>query len=191
MQTATFEGEVYEDGQQYRDDAKLMVRFEMRAVKHEFNSIKEGRPIFVDIPYIYVITPGSRDVMAAEATPDYQRRFKRQWDAFISREAAPESGTPLSEVTWLTKSQVAEMQAMNIKTVEHLVNLPDSLANGVMGYHQIKDRARRFLAAAAGEAPMLAMEAKLKERDLRLEEQAREIELMKAQIKTLMPQKVK
>lgn len=187
MTTATFEGNIYEDGNQYKDDDKLAVKFEMRAIPLVKESEKEGRPMFKDIPYIYIITPGSRDIMATEATPEYQRRFKKQWENFLAREATPETGTPLAEVPWLSKSQVAEMNANNVRTVEQLANLPDNLSNGVMGYHMLKDRAKRYLEAAAGEAPMLQLEAKLKERDAKIEAQQAQIEELIQQVKLLMP----
>ena len=182
MSTATYEGDVYEDGQQYKDDKNLMVKFEMRAIKHEFRSTQEGRPVFVDIPYVSIIVPGSRDILVAEATEHYQQRFAQQWQNFLAREKQAESGTPLAEVPWLTKSQVAEMNAINIKTVEHLVNLPDTVAMKVMGYHELKRRAQRFLDAAAGEAPMLKMEAELKQRDSKIESMEQTMADMKAQL---------
>src|SRR4030095_14232801 len=127
MATPVYEGEVYEDGQQFKDDDKLIVRFEMRAIKHKYETIQQGRPIYIDMPYSTVITPGSRDNLVTEATEHYQRRFAKQWAMFQLREKQQESGTPLDEIPWLTKSQIAELKAVNIFTVEHLVNMSDVL----------------------------------------------------------------
>lgn len=165
MPTEIFEGNVYEDGQQFQDDKRLMVRFFMKAIKSEFRSEQEGRPIFVDIAYIEVITPGSRDTLVTEATPHYQQRFSVQWANFKARVENPVTGTPLKEVPWLTVSQVAELNSLNVLTVEQLVALPDALAQRVMGSFQLREKAQRFLDAAAGEAIYTKQEADLRARD--------------------------
>lgn len=189
MPTATYDSDVYEDGQQFKDDKNLMVRFFMQPIKHEVKSQEEGRPIFIEIPYIEVITPGSRDNLVTEATENYQNRFRRQWENFKLRQENPLEGTILSEVPWLTVSQVAELNALNIKTVEQLVNLPDSLAQKVMGSHQLRQRAQRFLDAAKGEATNTKLEAQLAERDATIASQGQMLEKLQAQMAELMANK--
>jgi hypothetical protein len=186
MPTQTFDGEVYQDGQQFKDDARLVVRFFMNAIKHEFRSEQEGRPIFIDVPYIEVIQPGSRDTLVTEATSQYQNRFRMQWEAFQARTTPEMTGTPLKEVPWLTVSQVAELNALNVKTVEQLVNMPDSLAQRIMGSFQLRDRAKRFLEAAAGEAVSLKLEAEVKARQEQIDLQNEQIKNMQSQIAQLM-----
>lgn len=185
MPTETFDSDVYEDGQQFKDDKRLMVRFFMKAIKSEFRSEQEGRPIFVDIPYIEVITPGSRDTLVTEATAQYQHRFREQWENFKARTEPTLAGTPLNEVPWLTASQVAEMNALNIKTVEQLVNLPDVHAQKLMGSHDLRERAKRFLSAAAGAAETTKLEAELKRRDELIAEQGETLKDLQAQIAEL------
>lgn len=189
MPTATYDSDVYEDGQQFKDDKNLMVRFFMQPIKHEVKSQEEGRPIFIEIPYIEVITPGSRDNLVTEATENYQNRFRRQWENFKLRQENPLEGTILSEVPWLTVSQVAELNALNIKTVEQLVNLPDSLAQKVMGSHQLRQRAQRFLDAAKGEATNTKLEAQLAERDATIASQGQMLKQLQAQMEQLMADK--
>lgn len=186
MSTAEYEHDVYEDGQQFKDDAKLMVRFFMKAIKHEANSKAENRPVFVEVPHIEVITPGSRDTLVTEATENYQMRFRRQWDNFTARQTAPLEGTPLAEVPWMTVGQVAELNAMNVKTVEQLVNMPDVLAQKVMGSYQLRDRAKRFLEAAADGAAASKLEAQLEERDATIASQGQMIKQLQEQMSKLI-----
>ena len=183
MGTAVYEGDVYEDGEQFKHDDKLRAIFFMRAIKHDFNSKIAGRNIYVDVPYVEILTPGSRDTLVTEATEHYQRRFPKQWAAFEARQEAPMEGTPLAEVPWLGRSQVAELNFMNVKTVEQLLNMPDNLGQGVMGFQQLKERAKRFMDAAAGEAVTAKLDAQIEAQNLQIEKLQKQIADMMAEQK--------
>lgn len=174
--TPTFDDEVYEDGQQHKDDAKLVAFFYMRPVKHEAESIKQGRPIFVEIEYIKIITPGQKDNLETEATETYRQRFPKQYAQFKARTEQAVSGTPLAELPWMSIGTVAEYNALNVKTVEQLVNLPDAVASKFMGFHQDKQRAERFLDAANGVAADAKLEKALEERDAQIESLRKQVE---------------
>jgi hypothetical protein len=184
MATPVYEGDVYEDGEQFKHDDKLRAIFFMRAIKHEFNSKIAGRNVYIDVPYVEILTPGSRDTLVTEATEQYRRRFPKQWAAFEARQEAPMEGTPLSEIPWLGRSQVAELNFMNVKTVEQLINMPDNLGQGIMGFQQLKDRAKRFMDAAAGEAVTAKLDAKI-------EEQSMLIDKLQQQVANLLADKAK
>jgi len=166
--TPTYEDQVYEDGQQFKDDAKLVVMFYPRPIKMEAASIEAGRPIFQDFDYIKIITPGSRDTLDTEVTDQYRRRFSVQYANYKARIAQTDVGTPL----------VMEFKGVNIKTVEQLVSLPDVLAQKFPGINDIMRRAQRFLDAAADAAPDLKLEAALKERDEQIAELNRKVALL-------------
>lgn len=163
--TPTYEDEVYEDGQQFKDDKRLVVMFWVNAIKNEFETAQQGRPIFNDVEYITIITPGQRDNMVTEVTDVYRNRFRRQYENFKARKDQDVTGTPLSELPWMSASQVAEFNALHVKTVEQLVSLPDAVAMKFMGFHDFKRRAERFLDAAKDAAPDMKLELALKERD--------------------------
>lgn len=163
------EDKTYEDGRNYEDDKKLPVRFSTRAVKNDFESTKQGRPIFQEVEYIEILVPGSRDTMVAPVDEHYKARFRERYERWkATQDNSRVEGTILSEVPWLSTSQVAELNALNIVTVEQLVDMADANSRGIMGYQQLKERAKRYLAAAAGEAPMLELERKLAERDSKI-----------------------
>lgn len=160
----------YEDGKQYSDDDKLMVRFEVRAVKHEFKSNEAGRPIFYDAEYIQIIVPGSREISVFPMDDSYKRRFKARYDKWkTDHEEMKIEGTLLSELTWMGKSQIAELNFANIHTVEQLANMADVDAKNFMGNFQLRERAKKYLEQAAGAAPMLKMQAELEKRDNHIE----------------------
>lgn len=186
MSTPVYEGDVYEDGQQYKDDHKLLVRFFMRTIKHEYNSQMEGRPIFVEIPYIEILTPGSRDTLVTEATETYQHRFRKQWENFMAREEAPMEGTPLAEVPWMSRSQVAELGALNIKTIEQLINLPDAHSQKIMGFSMLKEKTQRFLAASRGESVTGKLDKQIEDLMAKNAQQTQQIASLTGQINELL-----
>jgi hypothetical protein len=177
--TPTYDSEIFDDSNMYMHDDKLVAFFHLMPVKLEVESKEQGRLVCTDIEYITIITPGQRDTLVTEVTDQYRHRFQKRYDAWKSKMEAPESGTPLSEVPWLTPSQIAEFNWLHIKTVEQLVNLSDSVAQKIMDFHRIKARAQRFLDAATAAAPDMKLEAELAKRDETIEE-------MKAQIAALI-----
>ena len=164
------EDRTYEDGAEHADDKKLWVKFEVRAVKNEFKSNKEGRPIFDEVEYIHIIVPGSRDILITPLDDQYKRRFAERytkWKATERKEMELE-GTILAEVPWMTKGTIAELNASNVMTVEQLAEMSDSNAMKFLGNFKLRERAKLFLEAARGEAPALRLQQELEQRDLHI-----------------------
>lgn len=155
----------FEDSQQAEADKKLLVLFFRDTVKNESKSIEAGRPIFDEIDLVKIITPGSRDSFIGDATPEYQARFAGQWARYKAGKDQMTSGTPLSQLPWMTSAQVAEFNAVGCQTVEQLVGMPDALSQKFMGHHQIKQKAQAYLDTAAGMAPTMKLQAELEKRD--------------------------
>jgi hypothetical protein len=169
----------FQDNQQSEADKKLFVIFYSEAIKNESKTIAAGRPIFDDIDHIKILAPGSRDTFVTEATPEYQMRFADRWKQYKANQEQTVSGTPLSEIPWMTKGQVAEFRAVNCQTAEQLVNMPDNVSQKFMGHHQLKARVQAFLDAAAGAAPALKLQAELEKRD-------EQIAQLQSQVKTML-----
>lgn len=162
----TFEGDMnFEQNEQSDADKKLVAIFFKGTIKNETKSVNEGRPIFDGVDLIRIIAPGTRDTFVGDATPDYQMRFPHQWARYKANQSQDVGGTPLTQVPWLTPEQIAEFHAMHVKTVEHLAGMPDAVAQKFMGFHQIRERAQRYLDAAKEAAPGLKLQAELQKRD--------------------------
>ena len=188
----TYDGDkTYEDGRQYVDDAKLLVRFETRAVKHEFKSNQEGRAIYYDADYISIIIPGSREINTFPMDEHYRARFKERYDKWKQSEGENQKveGTLLAELPWMTKSQIAELHAFNIFTVEHLAEMSDANAQRFMGNFKLRERAKNFLAAAAGEAPAMRLQQELEKRDNHIEVLERKIADLTALVEKVQAKK--
>ena len=167
---------VMEDQPRFAMDKKLFVQFYLRAVVNNFKSSQEGRPIFDEVDYVRIIVPGDKNtVIDTKVTPEYAQRFATQFEKYKKNQSQAVSGTPLEVWPQMTVGQVAELKAMNVHTVEQLAELPDNLAQRIMGSHDLRRRATTFLEAAHGEAANTKLAAELAQRD-------NEIELLKAQM---------
>jgi hypothetical protein len=155
----------FEQDQQTEADKRLFVIFYKSALENREKSVAAGRPIFDDVDCIKIISPGSKDSFVGQATPDYQARFPIQWAKFVARQDQNVSGTPLEQLTWLTPAQIAEFHAINCRTIEQLVGMPDSVSQKFMGHYAIKQRAEAYLNASKDAAPLLKMQSELEKRD--------------------------
>lgn len=161
----------FQDNEQAEADKKLFVQFYKEAVKNQIKSVEAGRPIFDEIDHVLIITPGSRDTFVTKVKDDhYPQRFPQQWARYQAGLSQQDSGTPLTQMPWMTVGQIAELKAVGCNTVEQLVGMSDALSQKFMGHHQLKQKAQRFLDAAKEQAPALKLQAELEKRDEQIAE---------------------
>lgn len=173
MLQADFNHNHFEQGNNEGDNA-LLVKFEVRPKEDKTASREQGRPIFKDVEYVDIRTPGSRNGhICRPATLADKQRFSRQYDAFKRRVEAPVEGTPLAEWTVITRSRVEELQYFNLKTVEQLANMRDSDAGRIMGGLGLKQQAKEWLEQNDAEAVkrVVSENAELKAEVAELKEQ--------------------
>ena len=144
---------------------KLYVQFSLDAVEDMDASIKEGRPVHKEVETITIIVPGDRDTIVRQVRESDREQFATQYAAFKNRQEQPVMGTMLSSLPFLTKAQVADLYAANVRTAEQLASMSDVLAQKFMGMHNLRKRAKDFLDAAAGNAPIERMNKELEVRD--------------------------
>jgi len=174
---------VMDDQPRFALDKKLYVQFRIEPVMNNFKSAEAGRPIFDELEFIRIIVPGDKNtIIDTKVTPEYKARFREKYEAFKRNAVQATSGTPLEVWPQMTVGLVAELKAMHITTVEQLADLPDQLAQKIMGSHQLRAKAKLFLEAAAGDAATTKLAAELEKRDI-------EIEAMKAQLAQLVAAK--
>jgi hypothetical protein len=167
----------------YGDDLKLMAEFFTEPVQQMAESKAAGRPIFKDVPHIRIRYPGdpTRETIRPVRTdpnrsrpyPPDPERFPRQWAAFQARQVQPLEGTPLEQWPPLSRSQVLELKAVHVHTVEQLAGVPDSAMHNLgMGGRSLRAQAQAWLADAkdgAATAALAAENEQLKERLAALE----------------------
>lgn len=159
----------FESSQQTEQDAKLLVKFYHKSVKDKARSEDEGRPIFKEREYIDIRIPGSRDGAARPASYRDKQRFPKHYQAFKQRIELPEEGTPLTEWGGVTRSLAEELAFSNIKTVEQLAAVPDSLAGGMMGGMTLKTKATAWLERCKEDVSLERLEGELQSRDMLLD----------------------
>ena len=165
------------DGQnnRYKGDDLLAVKFSWHAKKNQTESDKQGRPIFKDVAYVTIMSPGNKDsIVKRPATEMDIARFAKHYKLFMDREDQSKiEGVPLSEWPCMTRSMVEELKYYNIQTVEQLAGVSDSNAQGIMGIAALKQKAADYLVASKDEATSIALAAadnRLEALEARLEE---------------------
>ena len=147
-------------------DDTLLVRFYPKARENKVESAKEGRPIFHDVDYIEIRTPGSRDAVARPAKPGDIARFPKHYEAYKNRTSQEvNDGTPLAEWPGVTRSQAEELGFFNVKTVEQLASMADNHATGFMGIQALKRKASEWIDQAREGAKAAELKAELAKRD--------------------------
>lgn len=182
MQLANPNPDDFGHGQQAAMDATLLVRFFVKAMQDKSASAKEGRPIFKDVEYIEIRTPGCRDPIARPAKPGDIQRFPRHYDAFKARTSNIVDGTPLAEWPLISRSQAEELSFFSVKTVEQLVAMPDSSSGRMMGMNVLRQKAKEWLKVAKEDQKAADLAAELAKRDEELVE-------LRAMVKELQEKK--
>lgn len=172
---------------QAEEDKRLLVVFSRRPWQNKLKSAEEGRPIYEERDYVTIMVPGDKDSVIDRLATDIDKaRFSAQYTAFLQKQSQELAvGTPLRAVSFISQSQIKELEFFNCFTVEQLANLADSNAQKFMGINALKQLAQDFLKAAKEQAPLTAMRAELDKKDEQLAAQAKAIEDQAARIKAL------
>lgn len=157
------------------DGAALRFFYDTRP--NAFQSERHGRPLYDKVLMVEVITPGSRESCPvfelerefceeaglSNRTSVKYTEYKAQVDVFKSGAANHEMrGTPLKAWPSMDAALCASLEHAGVFTVEGLAALPDEKFRVVgPGARAWVDRAKAFLAAAAGNAPSEALAAEL------------------------------
>lgn len=176
MATADFNHEDFETSQQSEQDSTLLVKFYSKTVENKSESAKQGRPVFREREYIDIKIPGSRDGAARPATFRDKQRFPKHYAAFKQRITAPTEGTPLLEWGPISQSMAAEMAFHNVKTVEQLAQMSDTLCQQFMGAQNFKAKAKRYLERMQEDVTVDHLQAELASRDKILEQMQEQID---------------
>ena len=128
----------------------------------EAASIAEGRPIFKDTEYVKIIVPGSStSIVQKPVRDDDRRRFAAAYAKFKQGDPEQLIGTPLTEIPWLTRSQVEELAYLKVRTLENLADLNDSVCTNTPGMFDIKKKAQAWHKKAEEAKPFTAMSAEI------------------------------
>jgi hypothetical protein len=163
QQDLTFDDVTLDGGQEdnrYALDHKLHVTFYLRPMLNAFKSEQEGRKIYDEVEYIKIFTPGSQlcSIDAPVTAGTYLHRFRDKYAKWKAGQAELISGTPLDAFPMLIGKVglVAELNAMNIRTVEQLADLSDGYLQKIMGGNDLRAKAKAFIEGTSGTDATLA-----------------------------------
>lgn len=149
-------------------DAKVYVSFDLHPVLDQTASDEAGRPVHKEVEYVRIAVPGDKslEVHRPLSAADRQR-FARQYEAWRKSGQNAVVGTPVTEVSWISRAQAADLKHFSVHTVEQLAELADS-TQGLGPIQKLKARAKLYLEQAKGAAPALQLQTQLEERDARI-----------------------
>jgi len=165
MQTADFDVADFDAGNRYKGDENLFVRFYTISIEDKQASAEKQRPIFKEQEMCGIRVPGQQRENCYKANFKYKNRFPKHYKAFKDRVEMPESGTPLSEWGLIPDTVAKEMAFFNIKTVEQLSELRDSILQDFQGATGYKQKAQKWLDTANVAASAADMKRELDARD--------------------------
>lgn len=180
----------YED---FAQKGSQRVMFYMGVKPDKKRSAEEGRPIFVDAPFIKIFTAGDQLTIIDKPVWDeplnpnsHTARFPDEWKRFKAgiEGAAQSGGTPLKLMPGISAAQVRELEHFHCYTVEQLADISDAHGGKFMGIQGLKNEARSYLLRAKGHATEKAIQRELEARD-------QEIALLKSQMQELLAAQVK
>lgn len=145
----------------HNPDAALVVKFYSKAVHQPFKSEKAGRPIYEDVDYIQIFTPGNQlNIIDTPVRFEHKKRFAQQWAMYESgKGTGMEMGTPVRQWPFLSSAQAEEFHGAKFFTVEQIANASDQQLQsmgmiGGMNPIMVRERAKAFLGQAAQNAPI-------------------------------------
>jgi hypothetical protein len=161
-------------------DENLIVSFYSQPVKLGAESDKAGRPIYQDVPYVWIRFPGDRTrEVKRKATDEHKARFPRQWAAFERQQEYVEQGTPLEDIPWMSRSRALTLKGANIHTMENYAAVTDDRLHALgHGAREERDKCRTQMKLAADSAEALRLQGEnqaLKDDIALLKEQVAEL----------------
>lgn len=151
-------------------DEGLLVTFYKKAVKNEHESANAGRPIFRDVDFCRIVTPGdAQNVWDQPVRARDKERFAARWDAYQKGQVVSQDGTPLEAWTRMTPAKIAAYKSSNVATVEGVANISDSNGSHMpMDWMDDRLAARAYLQAAQDSAVVqkLATESAAKDAEI-------------------------
>jgi hypothetical protein len=153
-----------QDFEQPAGNKGVYAKFYYRPEQNESKTMEAGRPIFDDVEYIEIMTPGdAKDIRRRPVRDADKMRFRDAYRKFREGDIEQMSGTPLTEITWINASMREELHYLKCRTVEQLAELNDQACGRTPGLYDLKRKAGEWLKKSNDSAPFLALNKKNEE----------------------------
>ena len=166
---------------------KMAVFFHAVQVQNNFLTAQEKRPIFQERIFLKKLVPGDNTLTIDRPMRDQDiEDYPVEWARFEQKKEATVAGTPIDVWTAISETQKAEFKALNIFTIDQFAQLADIVGNKIMGFNDLREKARTFIAASQD----LQMFDKIRaETDKKLQAQDVEMAELRAMIAELTAKK--
>ena len=132
----------------------VYAKFYTHAKKDEAASATAGRPVFKDVEYVELVTAGnSSNIIRRPTRNEDHFKFRKAYEMFKAGDEEQIVGTPLSEVVWISKSQIEELRFHKCRSLEQLADLNDNVCTNIPGLFDLKSKAKAWLQKAEGAKP--------------------------------------
>ena len=102
-----------------------------------------------------------------------------EWARYEQKKEQKVAGTPIDAWMAVSDTQKAEFKSLNIFTIDQFANLPDVAGDKIMGFNDLRSKARAFIMAAQDSQMMDKIRAEM---DKKMEAQEAELAELRAMI---------
>ena len=132
---------------------KMAVFFHTVQVQNNFKTMTEKRPIFEEKIFLKKLVPGDSTLVVDRPMREQDvEDYPIEWARFEQKKEQKVSGTPIEVWSAISETQKAEFKALHIFTIDQFAQLADSVGNKIMGFNDLRDKAKAFIAAAKDSA---------------------------------------
>ncbi len=166
---------------------KMAVFFHTVQRQNNFKTIAEKRPIFEEKIFLKKLVPGDSTLVVDRPMRETDiEEYPVEWARFQQKKEQRVSGTPIDAWAILSDTQKAEFKALHIYTIDQFAQLADSAGNKIMGFNDLRDKAKAFIAAAQDSQMFDKIRA---ETDAKLAQQEEEMAQLRALVNELSAKK--
>jgi len=166
---------------------KMAVFFHTVQRQNNFKTMTEKRPIFEEKIFLKKLVPGDSTLVVDRPMRETDiEDFPVEWARFQQKKEQRVSGTPIDAWAILSDTQKAEFKALHIYTIDQFAQLADSAGNKIMGFNDLRDKAKAFIAAAQDSQMFDKIRA---ETDAKLAQQEEEMAQLRALVNELSAKK--
>lgn len=164
------------------------ITFYKRSVHNPFKSGQLGSPQYDAKDYIKIEPPGdTTQIVDREIKAHEPRQYAEQWSQYLNSQEQVASGTPLTFLFPQEPDIVETLKHYKFHTVEQLAHASDTALQGIpMGGFDFREKAKKFAGMSKDAARFHQVEQSLKDKDYKIDEQAKVIDVLKAQVEKLM-----
>lgn len=166
----------------------VLVQFFKHMMVNPKKSLEAGRRIHDELDFIRKQVAGDRtNIIERPATEEDKREHRAQWKAYVENESQDKAmGQPLSDWPGIPANLAEDYKAVGIRTVEQLAECPDgNLQNLGPLARKYQQKARAFIEAAKGDAPLLLVQEELQKERAAREQRDKEFQALLAEVQSL------